>query len=437
MVFFTIYSIIQVILRGGKMSKRRLTLLAFLVLSSALFLSGCGFINQSPSASFNANPTSGEVPLTVSFDATSSSDPDGMVLGYDWNFGDNHTDSGKTVTHTYENAGTYTVQLTAVDDKGAEDTVTKTITVSPKPSGTPEANFTASPSSGEVPLEVSFDASGSSDPDGQISSYEWDFDDGEMGSGKTTDHTFDSSGAYTVRLTVTDDKGNKDSYTQEVEVTPKQSGDFSGVGDTVTRTFSLPEGVIVFDLTHNGDSNFIVQLKNAETGELEGNLVNEIGAFNGEVLVGASWDNSPYSLATQNRPLDVKTTPGDFKLEITANGSWNIDYTRDDPTVGVLELPQRFSGTGYQATQPIELPAKEVTFSFVHEGDSNFIVTLYRKNGGYQELLANEIGEYSGKTIIEFGSESYQPSSGVYYVSVMADGQWVLHVEADVKVGYF
>lgn len=425
------------------MRKKRFILLAFLVLSSAISLSGCGFFNQSPNASFNANPTSGEVPLTVTFDATSSSDPNGMVLGYDWDFGDNHTGSGKTVTHAYENAGTYTVQFTAIDDEGAEDTATKTITVSPQPSGTPEASFTATPTSGEVPLEVSFDASDSSDPNGKISSYEWYFDDGEKGSGKTTDHTFDSSGTYMVQLTVTDDKGNKDSYTQKVEVTLKQSGDFSGIGDTVTRTFSLPEGVIVFDLSYNGDSNFIVQLINAETGELEGNLVNEIGSFNGEVLVGASWDNSPFSLATQNKPLDVKTTPGDFKLEITADGSWDIDFSRDDPTVGVLELPQRFSGTGYgesefyQVTQPIELPAKEVTFSFIHEGDSNFIVTLYRKNGGYQELLANEIGEYSGKTIIEFGNESYQPSSGVYYLSIMANGHWVIHVEADVKVGYF
>ncbi len=408
------------------MRKSKLLFLSLLILSVTIFLSGCGFTNQSPDANFSANPTSGEAPLTVSFDATNSSDPDGTVLSYDWDFGDNHTDTGKTVTHTYENAGTYTVQLTTIDDEGAEDTATKTITVSTQPSGTPEASFTASPRSGEIPLEVSFDASGSSDPDGKINSYEWDFDDGEKGSGKTTDHTFDNSGAYTVQLTVTDDKGNKDSYTQEVEVTPKQSGDFSGTGDTVTRTFSLPEGVTIFDLTYSGDSNFIVQLKNAGTGELEGNLVNEIGAFDGEVLVGASWDNSTSFTTSKvkNQPLAVKTTPGEYVLDITAEGSWSIRFNRADPTVGVLELPQGFKSSGYQVLQPIELPTGLITFSLKHDGSSNFIVTLYAAKGGYEALVANEIGSYEGETTVQVSN------SGIYYLEVTADGTWELDITA-------
>jgi len=70
----------------------------------------------------------------------------------------------------------------------------------------PIACLSASPTSGTEPLHVTFDASCSSDPDGSITSYSWDFDDGSFGSGRTTSHTF-GAGTYFVRLTVRDDDG--------------------------------------------------------------------------------------------------------------------------------------------------------------------------------------------------------------------------------------
>jgi len=70
----------------------------------------------------------------------------------------------------------------------------------------PFACFTATPTVGAEPLQVSFNASCSSDPDGSITSYSWDFDDGSFGSGQTKSHTFDA-GSYFVRLTVTDNDG--------------------------------------------------------------------------------------------------------------------------------------------------------------------------------------------------------------------------------------
>ncbi|MCX8103648.1 MAG: PKD domain-containing protein [Candidatus Bipolaricaulota bacterium] len=78
----------------------------------------------------------------------------------------------------------------------------------------PLALFVAIPTTGEAPLTVSFDASGSSDPDGTISQYEWDFDnDGTMdATGITVTHTYPAAGLYAAVLTVTDSTGLKSSF---------------------------------------------------------------------------------------------------------------------------------------------------------------------------------------------------------------------------------
>ncbi|MBA7555123.1 hypothetical protein ES705_47776 [subsurface metagenome] len=83
----------------------------------------------------------------------------------------------------------------------------------------PNANFTATPVSGVVPLEVYFNASNSYDPDGTIVSYSWNFKDGDAGNGEIVNHTFSSTGNYDVRLTVTDNEGATDSTTKLITVT--------------------------------------------------------------------------------------------------------------------------------------------------------------------------------------------------------------------------
>ncbi len=167
-----------------------------LVLVITMFLVGCGGIptvpNQAPTASFTATPTSGITPLTVSFNASSSSDSDGNIINYAWDFGDGSNDSGITTIHTYENSGDYTVQLIITDNNSATNSTTNNITVTEAPNQPPTASFTANPTSGIAPLEVAFDASNSSDSDGSIISYAWDFKDGSTGSGQTITHTFSS-----------------------------------------------------------------------------------------------------------------------------------------------------------------------------------------------------------------------------------------------------
>lgn len=89
--------------------------------------------NLAPVAVATATPTSGQVPLTVSFSGAGSSDPDGTVVSYQWNFGDGATASGVTASHTYTSVGTFSATLTVTDNKSATSKVTVVITVTPDP----------------------------------------------------------------------------------------------------------------------------------------------------------------------------------------------------------------------------------------------------------------------------------------------------------------
>jgi PKD repeat protein len=94
---------------------------------------GGGDGNERPTASFTATPTSGQAPLAVSFDASASSDPDGTVASYVWNFGDGSAGTGATASRTYATAGTYTVALTVTDNRGATAVTTRIVSVSAGP----------------------------------------------------------------------------------------------------------------------------------------------------------------------------------------------------------------------------------------------------------------------------------------------------------------
>jgi PKD repeat protein len=89
--------------------------------------------NQPPVAAASANPASGVAPLAVNFSGSGSSDPDGTIASYQWNFGDGANGSGVTAAHTYSNAGSYTAVLTVTDNLGATGSSSVAITVSANP----------------------------------------------------------------------------------------------------------------------------------------------------------------------------------------------------------------------------------------------------------------------------------------------------------------
>jgi PKD repeat protein len=179
--------------------------------------------SQAPTASFTTSATTGYAPLAVSFNGSGSSDPDGTIVSYQWNFGDGTTATGATVGKTYTTAGTYTAVLTVTDNAGLTNSRSVVITVQSAASQPPVAAVSASTYSGVAPLPVTFYADGSYDPEGGSLSYAWNFGDNSTGSGATVAHTYSAPGTYTATLTVTDNAGLKATKSTTITVTSQTS----------------------------------------------------------------------------------------------------------------------------------------------------------------------------------------------------------------------
>lgn len=155
-----------------------------------------------PSASFSADRTSGETPLTVNF--TDTSDPGSSeITAWLWEFGDGTTSEDQHPTRVYNAAGTYTVKLTVTTAEG-ESTVTRNNLI--RVVQGPRADFSATPTTGNAPLSVQF--SDDSDPgSAPVTERVWDFGDGTTSTAKDPVHVYEQPGIYTVSLTVTTEAG--------------------------------------------------------------------------------------------------------------------------------------------------------------------------------------------------------------------------------------
>ena len=161
-----------------------------------------------PDAAFSASCSY----RACSFDGTGSSDSDGTIVSHAWDFGDGSGGTDAMADHTYADPGTYTVTLTVTDNHGETDDVSHDVTATnqaPQADAEGDCNFTI----------CSFDGTGSSDSDGTIVAYVWDFGDGTIGNGATPEHVYAAAGTYDVSLTVTDNHGGTDVATTQVAAT--------------------------------------------------------------------------------------------------------------------------------------------------------------------------------------------------------------------------
>ncbi len=189
------------------------------LLVGGVLLGGCVRNVTSPTslvqAVIVAEPREGRAPLTVQFDAGRSLDPAGPLSEYLWDFGDSSpVASGVVLAHTYPRAGEYLVTLVVVGPSGT-GRATTFIRVLNNP---PQAAFTVWPEDPWTDETVAFDASSSSDPDGDPLSYFWDFGDGSTGEGKIAQHVYTKAGEYVVILTVRDPSGAESRATKLLKV---------------------------------------------------------------------------------------------------------------------------------------------------------------------------------------------------------------------------
>ena len=184
--------------------------------------------NQAPTANANG-PYAGETGVAVAFSSAGSVDPDGTIAGYSWDFGDGSTSALANPSHAYALAGPYTATLTVTDNQGAtgSNSAAVTITDPPPPNQAPTAVVNG-PYSGVAGAAVSFSSTGSSDIDGTIVGFSWNFGDGSTSAAANPSHTYATAGTYTVTLTVTDNQGATGSASTTATITG------GGTADNVT-----------------------------------------------------------------------------------------------------------------------------------------------------------------------------------------------------------
>ena len=167
------------------------------------------------------------VGIPVIFDGSASKDIDGNITNYAWVFGDGTTGTGKTTTHTYYKVGNYTVTLTVTDNGGKIHADTTYAVITEKPNYPPTASFSYSPLNLTTDDVIQF-TDLSTDTDGIIVSYYWNFSDGTNSTDKNPNHTYNISGTYLVSLIIKDNNNATDTISKAILVEETQNKDITG-----------------------------------------------------------------------------------------------------------------------------------------------------------------------------------------------------------------
>jgi PKD repeat protein/5-hydroxyisourate hydrolase-like protein (transthyretin family) len=321
--------------------------------------------NRAPDASFTTTPTTPTVQQTVTFEATST-DPDGDTLTHSWDLDGDGIDeaTGDTVTTSYSAAGDYDVTLTSSDGT-LDDTATQTITVVDEPNDAPTAAFTYDPQNPVTDEQVTFDASQSTDPDGQIVDYQWTIN-GDTRSGETTTYTFTQADTYTVALTVEDDDGATDTTTQTITV-----GD---ANQAPNASFTIsPDNPIT------GEFITFTDTSTDEDGMIEANQWE---------LTGPNTDNTYANTTSLSLGLDE---PGQYTMELLVEDD---DGATDTATQSFTVTEAQPPTAAFTTTPNDPETGQTVTFDASQSTDPDGQITSY-------EWTANGVSIGSGETITD------------------------------------
>ncbi|TKX35060.1 PKD domain-containing protein [Halorubrum sp. CGM5_25_10-8B] len=362
--------------------------------------------NPSPEASFTFSPSVPNPDDTISLDASGSSDSDGEIVSYEWDsngdgdYGDySDISDGQTSSVTFGSGGTYTVGLRVTDNGGKSRTTTTQITVE---NPAPEASFSFSPSVPNPDDSISLDASGSSDPDGEIVSYEWDSNgDGDYGDysdisdGQTSSVTFGSGGTYTVGLRVTDNGGKSRTTTTQITVenpSPKPSFTFSPSTPNPDDSISLdasgssdPDGEIVsYEWDSNGDGDY------GDYSDIsDGQTSSVTFETDGTYTVGLRITDNGGKTVTTTKSIVVKNPApaADFTYSTSSGAglSVRLDGSNSSDSDGEVVSYEWYVSGDREATGRVS----EITFP--EKGTYNVRLTV-TDNGEKQNSITKEVG---------------------------------------------
>lgn len=204
------------------------------------------FVNDRPVADAGKDKQISANQTTV-YDASGSADSDGKIIFYEWNLGDGTILKGKKVKHSYDQPGLYTATLFVRDNsRSTSDTDTDSaIVIINHP---PVAN--AGPDQWKTQSEIHFNAQQSSDQDGKIIKYIWDFGDGMKAFGPVLSHVYHTPGVYTVKLTVIDDSNTTTNTAMDAM---KLNINYIPIADAGPDILAAPGETIVLDGTPSVD----------------------------------------------------------------------------------------------------------------------------------------------------------------------------------------
>ncbi len=296
--------------------------------------------SRPPVPSFTVSPSPVDSGQSVSFDASASSDPDGTIAKYEWDLDGNgtyETNTGATATtsKSYATPGTFTLGLRTTDSDGVTATTTRPLVVNNRP---PTASFTISANPASPNKAVTFNGSGSSDPDGTIAKYEWDLDgngtyETNTGATATTSKSYATQGTVTVGLRVTDSNGATATTSKALSVlnqAPVPSF-------TVTPSPANTRQTVTFNGSASADDGTIAKYE----WDLDGN-----GTY--ETNTGATATTSKAYTATATLTIGLKVTDNEgvsatTSKALTVNSAYRTavlgtsgisDYWRLDETSG-------------------------------------------------------------------------------------------------------
>jgi len=186
----------------------------------------------------------------------------------------------------------------------------------------PVASFTFSPKNPSVNTEITFDASSSYDPDGQIVSYEWDFGDGSSGKGKIVKHSYSSEKQYAVSLKITDNGGK--SNTTSVQITVGKTTETPDSTDLLIKTIKQQEKKSIA-VNVDGKQYLIVTLKNYINPKTL-----ELSSSSNEAKVYTDTNRNPISDFEIVRKINV--------IDFARQESNKIDLKNDIETLSKLKI---------------------------------------------------------------------------------------------------